>query len=306
MSTTTESISTNLSLPLVPANVIDQSLTISPPQYAGKQLIETIQTWVEKQGRHWPPELTSEVLAKNLITVYLPYWVIQVNGSGHWTASVGVDRKVPERCGTCNGKGVYTPVWANSEQRCDRCGGSGQDLVNKTFWGSQSGIVSAEVGGDVAENFDTDILKLRGKRDFSAPESRLEQTNANLYQIIRPLKTNAASSQGVAEATLKKNLADKAGTTAGKLGDYVKDLDIAYVQIDQFKARIWLYPLIIGYYSHDDEPTLLVQVDGITGEVYGEAPRGVKDKRQRDAIMYGLIALVVIAIIVVVILARPQ
>jgi len=82
------------------------------------------------------------------------------------------------------------------------------------------------------------------------------------------------------------------------MGDRVRDLVLANIQVTGLKARTWLYPIWLGTYQYDDEE-LIIQVDGITGEVWADIPKAVKDLRNQE--FWGKAAFITIVVIIVIV-----
>ena len=194
-----------------------------------------------------------------------------------------MDRQVQKRCGTCGGRGRYTPIWSTDERRCDNCAGTGQALGTETFWSSQAGYVTAEAKNVLRENFDAKALGLRcGDRQFSVDSHILDVGQTADFTSILPISTSKASGQEAAQQAVENALYVQAHTIASRLGR-VRDLQIVNVQIQNLESETWLYPVYLGFYRSGTEQ-LPIQLDGITKKLWVDVPSSVKVLRRKDTI----------------------
>jgi hypothetical protein len=286
--------------PTITADTIDNTVTISQPKCTSDKLSDIVGQWVNKQGRHWPTELTTEILIEDLSMVHLPHWVLDGNGSANWSASIGEDYKVTKVCDTCKGEGRAHLVFEFDEKpQCNTCNGKGVVEKTEVRWGSQSGVVHTRLNGLVRQNIFPDTIQLRlKKQDLSTSETNLDKVQADKITVLKPEQANKAAGTKKAEEALRDDLESIAYDTASRMGQ-VRDLQIAYVQSEGLNSRIWLYPLYLGLYSYEEEE-LEVQIDGVTGEVHAQIPKSVKNKRMKDMLIIGGIAVIIIIIIILV------
>lgn len=272
------------------------SVSVSDPLINQIQVKQKISEWVDKQGKHWPVELTSDAIINNLNLVHLPYWVLSGQGFANWSASIGVDRQVLKECGTCSGRGRYTPIYANNEQRCDNCAGSGKALATETFWSSQSGFVEASVNNRVRENFDKSKIDLQcGDRNFKINRYWVDDEQKSEIQTIPPHAATERDAMLIAQDTAKDELRLNADDIARGLG-YVRNLQLVNIQVNNLESELWFYPLYLGYYSYETE-ILPVHIDAITGKFWVKTPKKVKSARTKEYLkIAGIIALIIAVI----------
>lgn len=272
------------------ARSLEGAVTVTTPRITDKQHISIAREWVQRQGKYWPEELTAELVAANLELVYAPYWIASASGSAQWSASIGHRRSVIKVCPTCRGRGRHY-----DDSECYNCNGSGRVQDTEIFWTSQSGVVEAAINGKIVENLDAAIRLKCGKPDTSAPEIRLNTASQDDYQILRPQSTSISAGRSLAEKLLKDELQSKAHRSARSMGDETRNINVGYVQTANVAVRTWLYPVYIGYYDYQAE-RLPVQIDGVTGKIWGDVPRDVKAKRFRDQMI--IAAIVAVALLI--------
>lgn len=279
-----EDVYKDISVQLVTANEIEADVVVSNPLFGDELEIEEItRVWIGEQGKHWPIELSAETLISNssIELLYLPLWIVSGTGSAHWSASVGVDHQVLKRCSKCDGEGVYFPLLSTEKRRCDKCAGSGKALETETFWSSQEGVVETTEKRIVVNNFDNELFEFKcGDRKLDGAIHRVDKSDMSAYSILRPLAVTRFAGQQVAKVSIEKALQEKAHLIASGLGR-VRNLQLAYVQIDHLDSLMWLYPIYLGYYNCEGEK-LLIQIDGGTGKMWADVPQSVKSKRETD------------------------
>ncbi|MCA9917097.1 MAG: hypothetical protein KC445_04050 [Anaerolineales bacterium] len=273
-------------------------IAITHPQPdAIANLNEIVGKWVKKQGRHWPEEITAEHLVEQLSHHYLPYWVVSGTGSGQWSASIGTNHTKIAICSTCGGKGRAATILNMMEDNaeCTSCNGSGRVEKTETLWNNQSGFVETTVDSRVVENYGQEHINLKcGKRNFSVDSSWLSPKEIEKYDIIPPLQTEAGIGQRLAEEITRRKTEDEAHTIASQMGQ-VKNLQVVNVHTQNIQAYLWFYPLLLGSYEYDDAFWQL-QIDGVTGQMWGEVPKSIKSKQWKDRIVILLVVLAIAAI----------
>lgn len=276
---------------------VESEVAITAPQLSAGQLQEIMSKWVKKQGRHWPEEITSEQLVEQVSDHYLPYWVVSGKGSGQWSASIGTEHTKITICSTCNGKGRAATVFNMMEDNaeCTTCNGSGRVEKTETLWNSQAGFVEASVDGRIIKNFDEEAINLKcGKRQFDVQSSWLAVEELEHYSLIPALFTDAESAHRLAVEITLAETKDEAQRIASQMG-YVKNLQTANVHTQNIGFYAWLYPLLLGQYEFDDALWTL-QIDGVTGKIWGEVPKSIKSKQWKDRIVALLVVFGVAAI----------
>ncbi|MEM7125010.1 MAG: hypothetical protein AAF702_01705 [Chloroflexota bacterium] len=284
----------------ISGNTIEGNISVSN-SLTSDELRLIVKKWISNQGKHWPAKLDTDTLASSLKLYFLPYWVVSGKGSGQWSASIGVDQQVLKRCGTCSGRGRYTPIYSTDERRCDNCAGSGKALGHETHWSSQSGFVESCAKYIVHENFDEKEMNIKcGKRKLNADRFLVEQDQASKYNVITPLSIRRDSGQNTAKLATEDEVRSDAYSIARRMG-YVRDLQVGYIQTSDLESEAWLYPMYLGHYKHGSEQ-LQIQLDGVTKKIWGEIPSEVKSLRRKDLIRITSIVIVAIAVIVAVLL----
>lgn len=279
----------------VTANQIGCPVAATSPVFSDVELKQKVQGWINKQGKHWPEELTVDAVFNNLKRVHLPYWVVSGQGSAQWSASIGVDHQVTKTCGTCGGRGRFTPLWSTDERRCDNCAGSGKALGTETFWSSQAGFVEGRSNGVVRENFEPSRVKLQcGERDFKIDSQWINDDQKHMYLMIAPNTVTNNDGLATAREVVKNKLKVNAHNIASDMG-YVRNLQLANVQLNNLSAEFWLYPLYLGQYNYEEE-VLPVQIDAITGNIWADVPKSVKSARLKDILKVIAIIVLVFAI----------
>lgn len=277
---------------------IDIDISITQPQFPVTRLHEIASKWVKRQGRHWPPEITPEQLVEQLSVYYLPYWVVSGRGSGQWSASIGVDHTKIAICSTCSGKGRAATVFNLMEDNaeCTTCNGSGRVEKTETIWSSQAGFVEASVTNRVLENFDVERANLKcGKRKFDVESTWLPEDEVTECKLIPTLQTDAEAGKQRAIETILTEAKDEAQRITSDMG-YVRNLQTINLQTHDVNFYMWLYPLYLGHYLFEDELWTL-QIDGVTGKMWGEVPKSVKSKQWQDRIVALLIVVGIAAIV---------
>jgi len=283
-------------MPLLSPTVFEGTVSICSPKTTKESLINLVTPWIQKQGKHWPSEITASVIIDNISLIYFAHWVVSGQGEASWSGSVGVYHQVPDRCNRCNGRGYYTPFYETKEQRCPDCGGTGRGFRQEIFWNSQSGYVNAEVTGRLTQNYDGELHC--GSRDVTAPAKPFDKASVTSYTVYQPQNTTGLDGIDRARVEVIEQLQTDANIMAGRMGDRVRDLVLANIQVTGLKARTWLYPIWLGTYQYDDEE-LIIQVDGITGEVWADIPKAVKDLRNQE--FWGKAAFITIVVIIVIV-----
>jgi len=280
---------------LVPASSLSGTVAITQP-ISDSQVKDLVQTWVSRQDKFWPSELTTDVLTYNLQCMYAAQWILYANASGTWAASIGVDHERYEICPSCKGKrGVWGKNISNEPTfyECGSCSGKGQVKKTFTVWNSQSGIANASLNGRVIENIANDIRIRCGKRDIKANESFLSSPFPSDILVLQPKNTGDAAGQRIAENLVRSEVKRDAQSTASRLGR-VRDLQVAYVNVEGVQARTWLYPIFLGTY-HFEEALHLVEIDGVTGKLRIDVPKSVRNKRVFNTLKIIAIIIAVIA-----------
>ena len=238
---------------LVPASSLNGTITISQP-ISESQVGGLIQTWVSKQDKFWPCELTADVLTQDLQCLYVAHWILYAIASATWSASIGVDQERYDICSYCKGtrgkwgKNVYGDA---TFFECSVCGGKGQ--VRKTFtkWISQSGVANGTLKGRVIANVANDIRFRCGDRDLEAEESNLATPFPSDILVLQPNSIGDFEGQKLANNLVCQAVKQDAQSAASRLGR-VRDLQLAYVNVEDVKARTWLYPIFLGGYYFED------------------------------------------------------
>ena len=282
---------------LVPASSLSGTVTITQP-ISDSQVKDLVQTWISRQDKFWPSELTTDVLTRNLQCVYAAHWILYAKASGTWAASIGVNHERYEICSSCKGKrgrwgkNIYGDA---TFYECGSCGGKGQVRKTFTVWNSQSGVANASLNGRVVENIANDIRIRCGKRDLKANESLLSPPFQSDILVLQPKNTGDVAGQRIAENLVHAEVKRDAQSTASGLGR-VRDLQIAYVNVEGVQARTWLYPIFLGIY-HFEEALHLVEIDGVTGNLHIDVPKSVRNKRILNALKIIAIITAVIAVV---------
>ncbi|GJM42993.1 MAG: hypothetical protein DHS20C20_32750 [Ardenticatenaceae bacterium] len=178
---------------------------------------------------------------------------------------------------------------------CTTCNGSGRVEKTETIWNNQSGFVEATVDGHIVENYDQEQINLKcGKRKFSVDSSWLSADVLEKYDVISPLQTDSEVGEQLAEKITCHQTEEEAHRIASQMGQ-VKNLQVVNLQTQNLGAYLWLYPLLLGQYAYDEELWQL-QIDGVTGKMWGDVPKSVKGKQWKDRIVVLLVVLAVAAI----------
>ncbi len=186
----------------ITADSFETEIQLALPNLDKNELAKTVQIWIDKNRKYWPSELTAEKIVKGVPLIHLPYWAVSGQGTATWYASIGVDREVLKRCGTCGGRGRHTPIYSTDERRCDRCAGSGKELGKETFWNNQSGHAEADFDGVLVDNYDEKSLQLQiGKRDFKVDWRIAPNAEKTSTVFVAPIATTKAAAKQTAEKT---------------------------------------------------------------------------------------------------------
>jgi hypothetical protein len=302
---------TNILFPTITPDTIETKVSVSRPQVPNDKVADIGSTWVQKQGKHWPEELTAQTIVANLTLFYLPHWIVNGQGSANWSASVGQDYYVPKQCGRCFGKGIVraseNSVAGSYDkmEHCSLCGGSGKEQVKETRYISQGGFVNGTVAGLAFDNLFPNIVELKLKnRNYSAPQELIDKAQTSDYRILKPEQVSAITGRNLAEKTLADTLKSNAHDIASGMGP-VRDLQLVNIQTQFVDAHIWLYPILLGTFNFEDEE-LHVQLDAITFEIQVEIPQSVKNKRMKDMLIYGGIAAAIVAVVAILFIVLNQ
>lgn len=264
---------------LVPINVFEKELILSNP-ITSTQLKDVINEWVQKQDDFWPLELTTNILFDSLECVYAPFWLINASASGSWSASIGRDYVRYEICSACKGtRGRHgKDIWGDPQfYECSVCNGSGQQKITYTEWVSQSGVANANIENRILSNInDTNFLKC-GKRDFRGNAKVLVPPFPEDIFVLQPQNSSSDSGEKKARDLIHEDIYQNSRKSSSRLGR-VRDLQIAYVNIEKAESKTWLYPIFIGKYTYDEKDHI-IQVDGVTEKLYIEIPKIVRKKR---------------------------
>lgn len=279
---------------LVPITALKGTISISDPKFTLEEVKAHITSWVEKQDRFWPEELTSDILTEYIQCAFAPHWVLDGQASGSWSANIGQDRTVNKTCSHCQGRGEWQGSDLEGKPRmfnCASCNGTGQTSHTVTDWHSQSGVATGHINGKVLENVANDTPIRCGKREFSAEESWLTEPFPDDILIFEPEAVGNEAGLELAETTLRDALHKDGYNSASSLGQ-VRNFKIGHVNIESKEARTWLYPIYVASYKFGDKE-YLIEMDGITGKLDVEIPGAVQAKR----ILKWLAILAVIAVI---------
>jgi hypothetical protein len=288
-----------MNTPLISADQFETEIQLIVPTYAPDALLGTIRKWIEKNKKFWPEDLTAEQVLSEIPIRYLPYWAVNGAGSANWYASIGTDRDVLKRCGTCGGSGRYTPIYSTDERRCDNCAGSGKALGKETFWSNQSGHADANLEGILIDNFDEKTLNLQiGKRDFKADWRVADSGETSSIHFIAPLATTKASARKAAEETLIAALERDATADGYRLGDYVRNVKVANVTASHLSSAAFGYPLYFGDYQHKGQKYRL-EADGVTGKFWAQRPAEVVNAYDRETTKYALVFTVIFVLVLI-------
>jgi len=273
-----------------PSQIFSIKTTYSPSSINESSFAQIGQNWCMSQGKHWPSELTGNVVTKNLKLLHYPHWVVSGNGAALWDGSVGRNYNEVELCSRCSGRGSI--VIGSSRSTCSKCNGSGKVNVTKTLWRREQGTVLAKVQGRVIENFSSAVKC--GDRVLSANEY---VTDSNALSIVPPSGSTPSHAIEVAKNTVMGDLKRNAEKIARGMGDQARDVNVLNANLTELDTRVWLYPIYEGYYSHEGE-NLPVQIDGISGVIWAKLPTVVKDGRLREARRNWFVTLLVIGAVI--------
>lgn len=264
---------------LVPVSSLHGTLTITKA-ISDSQVKDLVQNWIARQDKFWPSELTIDVLTSNVQCIYFAHWILYAKASATWSASIGVDQERYEICSYCKGtrgkwgKNVYGDA---TFYECSVCGGKGQEKKTFTQWISQSGVANSVLNGKVVDNIANDIRFRCGDRDLKADEYPLPNPVPSDILVLKPKSVGDLEGQKLAENFAQQAVRQEAQSAASRLGR-VRDLQLAYVNVQDTKARTWLYPIFLGAY-HFEDTLHLVEIDGVTGKLHIDVPKSVSNKR---------------------------
>jgi len=285
-----------VSVQLIPANQFETEINLGEVKTDKTTLARGVEEWINSNRKFWPDALTAHEIVDQIPLRYLPYWDISGHGTATWYASIGVDRQVMKTCGTCGGRGRYTPIYSTDERRCDNCAGSGKALGTETFWNNQSGHAEGTLDGRLFANFDEKSLNLHiGKRDFGGGWSTMTQAQRASVTFIAPIAVDRASARKKAENALIGVLEADAMSDGYRLGNYVSNVKLANTKADNLTCAAYGYPLYWGEYLYDGV-TYAFQADAVTGKFWLQKPKSVEDSINRDNMKLVLIMLGVAAI----------
>lgn len=100
---------------------------------------------------------------------------------------------------------------------------------------------------------------------------------AKEISIYEPINADRDAGNRIAEQMIREAVSGNARSAARSLGK-VRNLNIAYVNIEALESHVWLYPIFSGNY-HFEEVEHMIQIDGVTGKLFIEVPKSVKKKR---------------------------
>lgn len=290
----------NQNYQVVSATEIHGKITYSKPKKENEKEI-LVKEWISKQGKFWPLELSANIILKEHQLIYIPLWILYGKAEGTWSASVGVEHWRYEICNSCSGRGgEYRGTGSDRHfSSCWRCSGSGQLKKYYTAWGSQNGVANVEMQGAVVNNFSSDIEFKTGEKDLDAIEEDLSESQVKEMNILKPNQNTSDEGINVAKMELKTRLNKKANLAASNIGK-VRNLQVSYINIVNLSSRIWLYPMLIGEYSFEEE-NLGIQMDMCTGEVFIQTPKSVIIKRRNQSINISIAVLGIVALIIFII-----
>lgn len=290
---------------IIVATSIPGPVTISKPKVSIDEVKRLINEWIAKQDQFWPPELTGEVLTKNLRVIHAAHWILSGAASGNWSASIGVDRKQYIPCSNCSGRGRYRAADFSGNIKdfpCPHCDARGVQERTVTDWHSQSGVARGSVDQHIIENVAADTEIRCGKRDYSAPEYQLAKRDDVL--VFAPERIEHEAGLSRAKDAVVSALNSDANAAASGLGR-VRDLRLGYVNIERHEARTWLYPIYSSKYEYEGS-SHLVEVDGITGKVFVEVPKSVRSQRTAHGLRTAAIISIPILIVFLLIYLANQ
>lgn len=268
---------------VIPAANLSGPVTISQADISFEQAKRLIDEWVAKQDKFWPPELTGDVLAKNLRIYHAAHWIVSGVASGNWSASIGVDRTEYIPCSNCSGRGRYRASDFSGNIKdfpCPSCSARGVQERTRTDWHSQSGVARGVVDQRIIENVAADTEIRCGKRDRSASEYQLSHRDGVL--VFTPERLDHETGLALAKNAVQSSLSADANHAASGLGR-VRDLRLGYVNFESLDARTWLYPIYAAKYEFEGS-SHLIEIDGITGKIHVQVPSSVRSQRT----IYGL------------------
>lgn len=260
-----------------------------------------VQAWVSKQDKFWPSEITDAVLSNNLECIYVAYWILDASASGTWSAAIGIEKERTAPCSACGGSGLryYHDInGKQATQTCWKCDGKRQEKIWFTEWFSQSGVAQGHLGGVVKDNIANDVSFHCGSRDYNARSVPLPTPCPPDIAIFQPRSTENFAGVELAKNLVASKVRSDANYNASQLGK-VKDLQVAYVQVHKASASLWLYPIFVGDYIFDDQ-SHLIQIDGVTGQVYVEVPKRIRNQRLIEIAKWIVAVIAVIGVVVFV------
>lgn len=273
-------------------------ITLSKP-ISNLDLKNKINEWVLKQGKIWPKELSEERLLENVILVFKPHWVLSGEASCSWSASIGVSKWRYVVCSSCNGKGGKWKGSGNDRyfSECWFCHGSGQEEYKYIEWGFQSGYSNVDINGRIFDNILNEYRIRCGEIDLKAEEKPVSINILEKLLIITPKTIGDENGSNISRMLLKNEVYENAHYMASSNGE-VKNLNIANLQLINPNARLWLYPYFLSFFEYDNL-IYFIEIDGITGNIFVEIPKSVKQKRFLRSCLIAICIIIFISIAVV-------
>lgn len=264
---------------LVPAAALADAVPIATrPRIDSSAAQGALSVWVTRQDAHWPTALSGDVLGRDLVPLYVPYWLLTARAEGRWNATIGRDEKQQGPCTRCGGSG------SRDGTPCTLCDGSGRVEETKRHRSEREGRAVITMEEAVVPAYAATDLPLPDPERYLAAGTGPAEPAAALFRI-----DPAAGAAQVMERVAFERLESEAREAAALHGE-VEKLYVTERKLDPGRTLLWLYPVFAGSYAFGGREHLVL-VDGVRGTVHVELPENVRSARQRDAQRRLLLAL---------------
>lgn len=258
-----------------------------------------ISDWYNKRHKEWPDDVKIEALGENLSLYYVPYWVVDFKTMVSWSADIPVYKILSKECIQCSGSGFIDD---SLKDKCSTCHGVGaveeKELI---FWDNRRGRVSYN-GTKVYENLRQEGL-IKTKLDVDKLREKIQDLDVlknNKIDILFPKLKSVSNIKKSIRVDLENYSMNKVDKKVKYENKKYKNYRSEYKEITS-DATLCLSPVYLGYYKYGQE-ILDVEINGITGSIYVQNPKPVRDAiKKRTKFISIIIAILLIFLLFIVV-----
>ena len=258
-----------------------------------------ISDWYKKRHKGWPDDVKIEALGENLSLYYVPYWLVNFKTMVSWSADIPVYKILSKECIQCSGSGFNDD---SLKDKCSTCLGVGSvEEKELMYWDNRRGRISyndtkvypnLRQAGLIQTKLDVDKLR--------ANIQDLDVLKNNKIDILFPKFKSVSNIQKSIKYDLYEGSMKKADKKVKDENKEYKNYKSEYQEIAS-DTELCLSPVYLGYYKSGQE-ILDVEINGITGDIYVENPKPVRDAiRKRTKFISIIIAILLIFFLFIVV-----